>query len=62
MERRLVLRMGQQSVRTQANKSELALRTDYYANSGVAELPGHRHQGIDEWSPFSEVLLEEQSQ
>ena len=60
MECMLVLQMGQQSVRTQANRSQFTLRADYYVNSGVAKLPGHFHQRNGEGSSFSEILLEEQ--
>jgi hypothetical protein len=62
MGRMSVLRMSQQSVRTQVNKSQLTLSADDYADSGVAKLPGHRHQRIDERSSFSEVLLGERHQ
>jgi len=60
MECMSVLQMDQQSVRIQANKSQFTLSADYDADSGVAKLPCHRHQRLDEGGPLSQVLLEEQ--
>jgi len=53
---------SQRHTRTQGKKSKFTLRADDYANSGVAKLPGHPHQRIDEGGSFVEVLLEEERQ
>ena len=59
MERTSALRMGERCAHTDANQSQFTLGADDDADSSMAELPSHRHQGIDERSPLGEVLSEE---
>jgi hypothetical protein len=59
MEHMSVLQMVSNAFATKSTKST-TLGADDYADSSVTKLPSHRHQRIDEGSPFREVLLEEQ--